>query len=1349
MQATVGFGAFTGAGFSPTTVTGRLNSNAWELKGWVNGDLNFTGGMSNPAHGRGSVSSAVLTEGIYAYTDNPHSVANPALLIQPSDGNFSPGSIALRIRNNGTAAMTQLQVDYDLFVRNDEETATSFNFSHSADNIAYVDEPGLDYTSPEAADAFQWVPVGVSPMRSLIITGINVPPGGYYYVRWSGELVSGTGAQDEFGLDNIVLTASYGPPAPEINVLGGGLTILHNDMTPRVADGTEFANTFTGGSQSLKTYIIQNIGGAPLTVSNVTITGANPEDFTIHLPGGPILPPTGVIPGIAGSTISTRELNIRFSPSVAGTRTAIINIESDDTSEPVYSFMVRGLGVIPQPDIDLTGNTGGTGPIYSTNMTPLTTNNTLFSTQVVGGTGQIKDYKIKNNGTAALLVLSGSPFVQIGGANPADFTVVTQPSSASVFPSFTKTFSILFNPTAPGIRTAIVTIPNNDVIPDVFGNSEGPFTFLIQGVGVAAEIDVQGNGQPIVDGSTTPSLSNHTQFDNQNIATGFQDRTYTIRNTGNYQLNLGAVSITGSPDFTVQTQPSATVAIGGSTTFTVRFNPSATGLSTATVTIPNDDYNESPYDFLVRGYGLDYTPCTYGVVETIVTQDFETVPATPTWGYTLSGGGTSVNAGTGYAVLSDGGATERFLGGRSVQTINGTGTVTMAAVNTTQYSDIELVLKVSALSGNLTEGLDFADKVTIAVSTNGTVWSNELQVTGNTDAKWSFASGTGIATSVYDGNNVNTVFDPGAGGFLTANGYGTMTLTGLPKHATLFIRITLNNNSVNEIWAIDNISLFGRKELFTQWNGASWTDGAPTPSIKAVINGNYDTQAWGSINACKCQVTASGAVTIREDDYFLIESELENYGLLTVENGGSLVQKNDLAGNIGNVRVWRYTTPMTLYDYTYWSSPVAGQTFFNLSPLTQPDKYYAFNPVINNWENVAPGSTMTPGRGYIIRAPENFSSSTATPYINGMFSGVANNGFIQPAIAGGAGAWNLIGNPYPSAIDADTFIDLPANVPVINGTLYFWTHNTPITNNVYTQDDYAVYNKTGGTMPAPNTGDGNNTAPTGNIASGQGFFVEALSDGVATFNNSMRILGNNMQFFRPEDAAHTPSQAIEKHRVWLNLTNDQGAFKQVLIGYVEDATNQVDRNFDGAFLDAGNVISWYSLLEGKQFSIQGRALPFDDADVVPMGYVSAISGALTVSIESTDGILSETPIYIEDKLLNIIHNLSEAPYTFTTTAGTFDSRFQILYDTQALANPDFSVNAGVSVAVKDRVVSIRSTMENLKEVSVYDLLGRKLVHKKAINQENFSMSDIADGQQSLIVKILLESGKIVNQTIIY
>jgi hypothetical protein len=380
---------------------------------------------------------------------------------------------------------------------------------------------------------------------------------------------------------------------------------------------------------------------------------------------------------------------------------------------------------------------------------------------------------------------------------------------------------------------------------------------------------------------------------------------------------------------------------------------------------------------------------------------------------------------------------------------------------------------------------------------------------------------------------------------------------------------------------------------------------------------------------------------------------------------------------------------------------------------------------------------MAPGKGYIVRSPETFTT-TPTVY-NGQFAGSNNNGFIQTPIAIGTSTWNLIGNPYASAIDADAFLGFSSNIGLISGTIYLWTHNTPLANNVYTINDYAVYNALGGVGTAAVNLGVNNTIPTGKIASGQGFFVQGLASGNATFNNTMRVAGNNAEFFRNQSVT-TSESGLERNRIWLNLSNTQGAFKQTLVGYVQNATNDLDRDFDGTTLNAGNVINFYSLCQNQLLAIQGRALPFDENDSIPLGYSSTLAGQFSISLENFDGLFAGlSGIYLEDKQLNIIHNLKTAPYTFTTPTGTFNSRFVLRFTNQTLGNTDFTEDVDWVVSVQNHQISLFSNRENIVSVTVYDLLGRSLLSAKDIYRTTYQTAPIRS-QQTLIVKVAFENG---------
>lgn len=120
------------------------------------------------------------------------------------------------------------------------------------------------------------------------------------------------------------------------------------------------------------------------------------------------------------------------------------------------------------------------------------------------------------------------------------------------------------------------------------------------------EINIIGNFMTIVDGSTTTSGIDHTDFGSVSIGSGSVSVTYTIQNTGTEVLNLGAITFSGANagDFTLLSAPAATVAVGSSTSFSVGFNPVNLGIKYATIYIPSDDGDENPYNFAITGLGV-------------------------------------------------------------------------------------------------------------------------------------------------------------------------------------------------------------------------------------------------------------------------------------------------------------------------------------------------------------------------------------------------------------------------------------------------------------------------------------------------------------------------------------------------------------------------------------------------------------------------------------------------------------------------------------------------------------------------------------------------------------------------
>jgi len=545
----------------------------------------------------------------------------------------------------------------------------------------------------------------------------------------------------------------------------------------------------------------------------------------------------------------------------------------------------------------------------------------------------------------------------------------------------------------------------------------------------------------------------------------------------------------------------------------------------------------------------------------------------------------------------------------------------------------------------------------------------------------------------------------------------------------------------------------------TIWNGSVWSNLAPDATKMAVFNGSATISA--DLNACAV-VVQSGIITVSPGITVNIEHGVYiTGGSMTFNNNSSLLQIDAAAVNTGSVLYRRNSQTMYPYDYTYWSSPVQGQTLALLSPATRFDKYMTWDPVSYAWSVIATPSSaiMTPGKGYIVRA------GTDIPVGGGIhtapFSGIPNNGtittlpnsvYVNPGDPSKNA--NLLGNPYPSALDAEKLMKDPDNAASLGGgtTFYYWTHNTGIANQAYTNSDYATYNYTGGTgtTTAAAALGGNTSVPTKYIAAGQAFMASIIGTGYTNvvFKNTMRVGGtNNQNFYKTADAESEP----EKNRLWLEFSSDQ-SFKQLLVGYVEGATNGYERGYDCEVMESGNPVSFYTVNNGKNLTTQGRALPFVNTDVVPVGYRATTAGSYEIKLALKDGLFEsgEQKVYLEDRLLSITHDLTSGSYSFVTEPGTFNNRFELKYVNNALATHDTAFDENTIVVYKDQNgINLKTTGIIMASVKIYDVKGSELLFRGNINSTAAVISNLSAAKQMLLVKITSVDGITVTKKIIF
>lgn len=302
----------------------------------------------------------------------------------------------------------------------------------------------------------------------------------------------------------------------------------------------------------------------------------------------------------------------------SGGSTVLTNNGSSTTSAGVgvnVMFNVSGGG---GNEIEITG-LGNT--INDGDTTPSITDDTDFGDVDVSSGTNTNTFTINNIGCSNLnLTGSGPTYISITGAHAGDFSVTTNPSSTITGGNSTN-FDITFNPSATGLRTASISISNDD-------SNENPYNFNVQGTGITPvpEIGITGNSIKIVDGDTTPDPADDTDFGSVAVTGSTNSNTFTIENSGTLALTVGAITISGAnaSDFTVTASPAASVAALSSTTFEITFDPSAVGIRNATISIVNNDNDENPYNFNLRGTGTTAGVCTTTVSLFPYEESFET-----------------------------------------------------------------------------------------------------------------------------------------------------------------------------------------------------------------------------------------------------------------------------------------------------------------------------------------------------------------------------------------------------------------------------------------------------------------------------------------------------------------------------------------------------------------------------------------------------------------------------------------------------------------------------------------------------------------------------------------------------
>ena len=605
---------------------------------------------------------------------------------------------------------------------------------------------------------------------------------------------------------------------------------------------------------------------------------------------------------------------------------------------------------------------------------------------------------------------------------------------------------------------------------------------------------------------------------------------------------------------------------------------------------------------------------------------------------------------------------------------------------------------------------------------------------------FSLSSSGGAITSNVMQRYLASADSRGAGGItglvtgLTAsNSYNLALQHYLPAGGTT---ITTTNIILGSIQLTDTESpgywLGGTASLLTDWNTTgNWYDGAiPSSSTNVTIfDKTYDPLIGAGATAnCKNLNIVSGSVTIAPDYGLTVAEEIingaGNSGLVIQSDAtgtGSLIE---LSGVSATVK--RY---ITQYIYHYLSSPVSAQALTLLQlgtahtdfDLFWYDEDYAGGGGPAWIDASAQAGNMDVGLGYA------YTYNPADRTLE--FTGTTNTGNISEGITFSGGdtwyyGWNLIGNPYPSRINATTFIDDTDNSNIY-GTLYFWDEGSGYSN---WRNDYAAWNKSGSV-----SGGGGHT-PNGYIDVGQAFMVHTTTASTSvSFKNDMRV-HDAAQFFKGE---------VQRFKI--SVENEEGYYNETLIAFLEGTTTGFDNKYDGYKLKGNPNIALYTKLvedDGYDYAIQGLPPLTDGFGVtVKLGIDAGVEGIYTFNVVDIENFHDTTSIFLEDLYENITVNLRKtSEYTFNVNeTGSITDRFLLHFNTSALGidEPE-NINNRINVYTYDNIICV----ENYNPVGdiyveVYNTLGQQLISRKLVDQQKNEIT-LNAGRGIYIVRIICE-----------
>lgn len=564
---------------------------------------------------------------------------------------------------------------------------------------------------------------------------------------------------------------------------------------------------------------------------------------------------------------------------------------------------------------------------------------------------------------------------------------------------------------------------------------------------------------------------------------------------------------------------------------------------------------------------------------------------------------------------------------------------------------------------------------------------------------------------------------------------------------------------------------------------------------------------------------SNDVVLFAEDDVNLENADSYIY----LRNDAQLIQGNGTTGNSGVGKLSTYQNgTVHNYAYNYWCSPVGNTTaddnlnrdftpnnvIYDVTsapitsslatytnnvngtstPLVISNRWlYSYDPgtVYSEWDFIGQSGTLSSGYGFTMKGTSGSGNNQLYD-----FRGKPNNGTISCNVLNNE--LTLVGNPYPSALDAVDFIHDATNASSITGTLYYWEHDlTVASHNVASYvGGYATY-----TIAADGTGESfvdatfdtynadgsfNSTGASSTngkntyryIPIGQGFMVEGVANGTVRTTNDHREYykqsNTNSEFFRSSNNSMrnsnetTPELIYDENglqilpseykRFRINIDFNDIYTRQILQNFHASATNGFDYGLESKSpIDAPTDVHW--VLNEVPYITQ--AFNFDPDLTIPLVVKLDTQHSLRFRMFDIQNFDENQSIFLHDKEKNTYYDLTRINFQTNLEAGIYNDRFEITFkngeriDELELDNNVQQYFGFFQNNTTSQLIIQNPEQKDIIELNLFDVNGKLLINEKSIkNNQIYNISTKSLSTGTYIVALTTEEETITKKIII-